>query len=115
MSGAFAALNLSMKERGKLADACKTRRYNQGDYIITQGQKGTEFFILTSGHTTLHRRDTTGRNPIADPIIDRKYKGDYFGDRDVLLRSNKTRRVRLLFSRRGPASRVSPARAASPA
>ena len=76
--------NLSMKERGKLADACKTRRYNQGDYIITQGQKGTEFFILTSGHATLHRRDTTGRNPIADPIIDRKYKGDYFGESALL-------------------------------
>ena len=69
--------NLSMKERGKLADACKTRRYNQGDYIITQGQKGTEFFILTAGHATLHRRDTSGRNPIADPIIDRKYKGEW--------------------------------------
>ena len=72
--------NLNMKERTKLADACKTRRYNQGDYIITQGQKGTEFFILTSGHATLHRRDTSGQNPIADPIIDRKYKGDHFGE-----------------------------------
>jgi cAMP-dependent protein kinase regulator len=76
--------NLSMKERGKLADACKTRRYNQGDYIITQGQKGTEFFILTSGHATLHRRDASGRNPIADPIIDRKYKGDHFGESALL-------------------------------
>ena len=76
--------NLSMKERGKLADACKTRRYNKGDYIITQGQKGTEFFILISGHATLHRRDTSGQNPIADPIIDRKYKGDHFGESALL-------------------------------
>ena len=76
--------NLNMKERTKLADACKTRRYNQGDYIITQGQKGTEFFILTSGHATLHRRDASSRNPIADPIIDRKYKGDHFGESALL-------------------------------
>lgn len=76
--------NLSMKERGKLADACKTRRYNQGDYIITQGQRGTDFFTLTSGHATIHRRDTCRGNPIADPIIDRKYKGDYFGESALL-------------------------------
>ena len=76
--------NLSMKERGKLADACKTRRYNKGDYIIKEGQKGSEFFILPSGHATLHRRDPSGRNPIADPIIDRKYKGDHFGESALL-------------------------------
>jgi CRP-like cAMP-binding protein len=36
-------------ERQKISDAIKVQNYVKGDYVITEGDSGDEFFIVSEG------------------------------------------------------------------
>jgi cAMP-dependent protein kinase regulator len=68
-------------ERSKLADAIKEVTYNEGDYVIKQGEEGTKFFVIVEGDAIA----TKALNPGENPTEVMKYKpGDYFGELALL-------------------------------
>ena len=68
-------------ERNKLADAIKEKWFNSGEYVITQGVKGDDFFLVMSGTATA----TKTLYPGTPAQVVASYKeGDYFGERALL-------------------------------
>lgn len=47
--------NLSELERNKLASLFKVKNFSDGKIIITQGEEGSEFFIIKSVSSLLKR------------------------------------------------------------
>ena len=78
-------------ERTKILDACKNVEYNEGEYVIFEGEEGNEFFILLEGEavaTKLMEMDQ-------EPVKVKSYKpGDYFGERALL--KNATRAANII-------------------
>ena len=67
-------------ERSKLGDALAESKYKKGDYVITEGDEGSTFFIISEG-TAEATKNLGG----AEPTKVKEYeKGDYFGERSLL-------------------------------
>ncbi|CAL8088635.1 unnamed protein product [Calicophoron daubneyi] len=62
---------LSSYERMSLADALVKRTYQDGEYIIREGDPGTEMFFIMEGRVKVVQRDE---------ILNELSKGDYFGE-----------------------------------
>jgi len=78
-------------ERLKLSDAIKSDNYNKGDYIITEGEVGDGFFILSEG------------SAIATKLIENQEQqvkeyapGDYFGERALIM--NEARAANIIVT-----------------
>ena len=70
---------LTSYERSKIADALETQKYPSGSTIISEGEPGTNFYILESGEAEAYKKSTNDNKPVA------KYKkGDYFGELALL-------------------------------
>ena len=77
---------LDQYEKSRILDACIHWLYQDGDYIITEGEPGEEFFILLSGEA----KATMNLEGFTDPQTVKEYNsGDYFGERALL--NNATR------------------------
>lgn len=72
---------LTLAQRQRLADLFNEATYEQGQYIITQGDHAEDFFILASGTVdcTINRPDGSG----SDVVMQLK-EHDYFGERALL-------------------------------
>jgi len=70
---------LSTSERGQLTDATQTRKFKKDDSIITQGQAGNEFFILSTGTAAAYKDGTE---------VKKYTSGEYFGEL-ALIRGEK--------------------------
>ena len=77
----FESLNVTQIQR--LADLMVTVDYNDGEYIITQGDTGESFFIIVDGNciVTLNNEDGSGEKEI---VIDKLQNNDYFGESALL-------------------------------
>ena len=73
--------NMEAYERSKLADAILERWYEEGDYVITEGQEGDSFFMIMSGKAIATKTFEPGQ-----PAVHVKdyQPGDYFGERALL-------------------------------
>lgn len=72
---------LGQYERSKILDACRHVEFDQGEYVIIEGEPGEEFYILLEGkaHATKLLDDSLSPQRVKD------YKaGDYFGERALL-------------------------------
>ena len=67
-------------ERSKLGDALEECKFKKGDYVITEGDEGSTFYIISEG-TAEATKNLGG----AEPTKVKEYqKGDYFGERSLL-------------------------------
>jgi cAMP-dependent protein kinase regulator len=73
---------MQKNERTRIADAFKEQWFEEGDYIIKQGDKdGSDFFMIIEG--ICHA--TKILEPGKPPQVVKEYKpGDYFGERSLI-------------------------------
>jgi len=81
--------NLDAFERGRIADALRVTHFEQGDYILRQGDQGDDFFIIEEGqcHAT---KLTDGE----EQKVHEHVEGDYFGE--LALMKNEPRAANVI-------------------
>lgn len=67
-------------ERSKIGDAIVENKFKKGQYVITEGEEGSTFFLISEG-TCEATKNLGGPEPTK--VKDYK-KGDYFGERALL-------------------------------
>ncbi len=68
---------LSDDEKHMLVQNLDIRSYNEGEYVIRQGEKGEEFFILKNGELNV----TVKTADMLEPVVVAKLKsGCWFGE-----------------------------------
>lgn len=73
---------LTAKEKADLADAMvETRVYNDGEYIIKQGDRGDSFYIISEGNARIAK---AAKAKGKEKDIATIGKGDYFGEVAIL-------------------------------
>ena len=87
--------NMDTYERAKLADAIKEEWYEEGDYVITEGQAGDVFYLLMSG-TAIATKTLEPGKP-ATQVFEYK-EGEYFGERALL--KNEPRAANIIAATR---------------
>ena len=55
--------NMDAYERSKLADAIKEKWFNEGDYIIKEGEEGNTFYLVMSGEAIATKTLEKGKPP----------------------------------------------------
>ena len=68
-------------ERSKLSDAIQEQWYEDGDYVITEGQQGDIFYLIMSGKAIATKTLEPGKPAVQ--VYEYK-EGDYFGERALL-------------------------------
>lgn len=68
---------LKQYERAKIADALETVKFAAGQNIITEGEPGTNFYMLESGNAQAFKQG------VDHPVKEYK-RGDYFGELALL-------------------------------
>eukprot|EP00002_Diphylleia_rotans_P035647 TRINITY_DN77_c0_g1_i1.p1 TRINITY_DN77_c0_g1~~TRINITY_DN77_c0_g1_i1.p1 ORF type:complete len:1050 (-),score=238.82 TRINITY_DN77_c0_g1_i1:530-3679(-) len=84
--------SLNKEERRAMSDQLQQVTYKDGDFIITQGEKGDRFFILLEGKAYCTRSPAPGLP--AGRLAKDYTKGDYFGE--VALITNNPRRANII-------------------
>ncbi len=81
--GKVEILKLMQKnERTKIADAFKEQWFEEGDYIIKQGDKdGSEFYMIIEGECHATKVLEPGKPP---QVVKDYHPGDYFGERSLI-------------------------------
>ncbi len=71
---------LSAAERAKISDSLELREYAPGEAVISQGERGSEFFIIVEGDAEV-RKTKEGGN---EEVVGKLSRGDYFGELALL-------------------------------
>ncbi len=71
---------LSAAERAKISDSLELREYAPGEAVITQGERGSEFFIIVDGDAEVRKTKQAGR----EEVVGKLSRGDYFGELALL-------------------------------
>eukprot|EP00161_Ancyromonas_sigmoides_P015166 TRINITY_DN3983_c0_g2_i1.p1 TRINITY_DN3983_c0_g2~~TRINITY_DN3983_c0_g2_i1.p1 ORF type:complete len:582 (+),score=234.43 TRINITY_DN3983_c0_g2_i1:131-1747(+) len=69
---------LTAKEKAELADALEQRTWQDGEYVIRQGEKGDSFFIIERGEARVTKSKKPGKGKEKD--ITTLARGAYFGE-----------------------------------
>merc|ERR1712038_1307363 len=80
---------LKEDERSKVADAIETRRFEDGDTIINQGDSPDYFYIVVEGSVVIKRRGDDKNDPAREIFLTNLEQGSYFGELAFL--TNKPR------------------------
>ena len=56
--------NMDEYERAKLADAFKEEWYNEGDFVIREGEDGNTFYLVMSGEAIATKTMELGKPPV---------------------------------------------------
>jgi len=73
--------NLSTYENTKLCEALQRQEWQDGDYIIRQGDIGKEFYFVESGVCVARKSAIPGET---DEVVGQHNVGDYFGELSLL-------------------------------
>ena len=68
-------------ERIQLADALVSVKFNQGEFVIKEGEEGNNFYIIVEGQATATKKLHNGQAPTE---VKRYGPGDYFGELSLL-------------------------------
>ncbi|SPO31898.1 probable cAMP-dependent protein kinase type II regulatory chain [Ustilago trichophora] len=71
---------LSAAERAKISDSLELREYAPGQSVISQGERGSEFFIIVEGNAEVRKIKDAGR----EEVVGKLSRGDYFGELALL-------------------------------
>ncbi len=71
--------NLSREERIRLVDAFEEVTYQQGQKVITEGDKGDLFYIVKEGEAIVYQNTPQGARK-----VNHLFKADFFGERALL-------------------------------
>jgi len=74
--------NMEAYERSKLADAICEKWFEEGDYVITEGQEGDVFYLIMSGKAFASKTLEPGKAPVT--VVEEYKEGDYFGERALM-------------------------------
>ena len=81
-------VDLTDREKMSIADALRETKFKEGDTIISQGDKGDNFYIVKSGECSC----TIKSNAEAEPVeVLRVTAGGYFGE--IALLTNQPRKA----------------------
>lgn len=72
--------DLDTYERGQLADCLNTENYNDGDYIIKQGEQGHKFYLIEEGTAKAEKTNEGGE---VETVLEYK-ENEYFGELALL-------------------------------
>lgn len=67
--------DLDPYERGQLADCLNTATYNEGDFVIKEGETGSKFYLIESG---------TAKALKGEEVVFEYKENDYFGELALL-------------------------------
>ena len=68
-------------ERNQLADALQRKYFNEGEYIVREGEKGDTFYFLEEGKAIATKKGPQGDN---EELVYEYSCGDYFGELALL-------------------------------
>lgn len=68
-------------ERSKLADAFVERHYSEGEFVIKEGESGSEFYFIQTGEAAATKTIEAGKAPVE---VMKYGTGDYFGERALI-------------------------------
>uniref|UniRef100_A0A7S3IRJ4 cAMP-dependent protein kinase regulatory subunit n=1 Tax=Strombidium inclinatum TaxID=197538 RepID=A0A7S3IRJ4_9SPIT len=77
-------------ERSKLGDAVIEQKYKKGDYIITEGEEGSTFFLISEGEAIATKTLEDGQQP---QKVKEYSRGEYFGERALLTSENRAANI----------------------
>jgi len=73
--------NIDAYETNKIADAITEKWFNEGEYVIREGEEGNDFCMVMEGTAQATKTIEPGKPP--KPVLDYK-TGDYFGERALI-------------------------------
>lgn len=73
--------NMDTYERSKLSDAIVEKWFEEGEYVIKEGEEGNIFYLIMSGNATATKTLEPGKPPVE---VAQYQEGDYFGERALL-------------------------------
>ena len=73
--------NMDSYERSKLSDAIVEKWFEEGEYVIKEGEAGNIFYLIMSGHAIATKTLEPGKP--AENVASYQ-EGDYFGERALL-------------------------------
>ena len=76
-----------------VANNIEIRKYSAGDYIVTEGEEGREFFMISEGHVDIAKAASSGAADELE-IINQLAAGSYFGE--VSLIKNQPRNASVI-------------------
>uniref|UniRef100_K3WEA6 cGMP-dependent protein kinase n=1 Tax=Globisporangium ultimum (strain ATCC 200006 / CBS 805.95 / DAOM BR144) TaxID=431595 RepID=K3WEA6_GLOUD len=76
---------LSNNQLQKVAAALKLQRFNDGDYIIRQGDDGNTFYIIVEGKVRCTSRGGGAGSDAVEKELMMLYRGNYFGEMALML------------------------------
>ena len=68
--------DLTPRTLTEVAGNIEIRTYAQGDHIVTQGEEGREFFMISQGRVNIRRKDESG----VEQTVNRLSSGSFFGE-----------------------------------
>lgn len=71
---------LSAAERAKISDSLELREYAPGQAVISQGERGSEFFIIVEGNAEVRKT----KEGASEEVVGKLSRGDYFGELALL-------------------------------
>eukprot|EP00605_Chrysophyceae_sp_TOSAG23-4_P001763 GSChrysophyteH1.ASY1.ANO1.1951.1 assembled CDS len=81
--------SLNMESLSQLAKSLTLKTYNDGDYIITQGEIGEHFFVIYKGKVRITK---TGDDGVENPLITLS-EGSVFGERALIKKEPRAANV----------------------
>ena len=77
-------------ERSKLGDAVIEQKFKKGDYVITEGEAGTTFYLISEGSAVATKSLGEGEAPVE---VKKYERGNYFGERALLTSENRAANI----------------------
>eukprot|EP00195_Chlamydomonas_chlamydogama_P010756 CAMPEP_0202906016 /NCGR_PEP_ID=MMETSP1392-20130828/37031_1 /ASSEMBLY_ACC=CAM_ASM_000868 /TAXON_ID=225041 /ORGANISM="Chlamydomonas chlamydogama, Strain SAG 11-48b" /LENGTH=1079 /DNA_ID=CAMNT_0049594355 /DNA_START=194 /DNA_END=3430 /DNA_ORIENTATION=- len=84
---------LSMSHLHQLAEAMSEVVFNDGEYVIRQGEEGRDFFLIISGEVVCTVRKNPADQSEAPKEVLRLTAGQYFGERALLTNAKRAANV----------------------
>ena len=70
-----------LAERAKVADSLVEKAFSEGEYVIREGERGENFYIVVGGEAKATKRIDGSSSPVE---VLRYKRGDYFGELALL-------------------------------
>ncbi|KAG2485550.1 hypothetical protein HYH03_015717 [Edaphochlamys debaryana] len=84
---------LSLTQLQRLADMMEEVAFEDGEYVIRQGEEGRDFFVISSGEVSCTVKKNLANAEEQPKEVLRLYAGQYFGERALLTAAKRAANV----------------------